>query len=185
MVSGLVISGSIKVNTQLILGPDKTNSQKMVLIKSIHFNRIAVDKVEPGQFCCLALRSLKKKEELTKKDFRKGIILLDPSLSPKYSVGFEAQVAVLHHSSTIKPGYESVMHCGVIRQTVRIVTMDQNVLRTGDKGTLVFKFMFNKEFIRSGKQFLLREGRTKILGKILKTYHTEHDLKEVYAKNKK
>lgn len=34
---------------------------------------------------------------------------------------FEAELQVLHHSTTIKSGYEGVLHCGTIQQTVTLV----------------------------------------------------------------
>ncbi len=60
------------------------------------------------------------------------------------------------------------MHCGVIRQSVRILDMDKDVLRTGDKDKLTFRFMFNSEYLKKNSSFLLREGRTKILGIVTK-----------------
>ena len=58
------------------------------------------------------------------------------------------------------------MHCGIIRQSVRIMEMKEKLLRTGDKGLLTFRFMYNSEYLKTNSIFLLREGRTKILGTI-------------------
>ena len=44
--------------------------------------------------------------------------------------------------------------------------MNKELLRTGDKGFVRFKFMYNPEYIEKGCTILLREGRTKILGVI-------------------
>ena len=170
VVSGLLKSGKIVAGQNLFLGPDKYNQFKMVQVKSMHFARVPVDSVFAGQFCCLALKSLKKKELLKKEDIRKGIVLLEADNLPKSCRGFEAEVAVLHHSSTIKRGYESVIHCGVIRQSVRIIDMDKNIIRTGDKAIIKFRFMFNPEYLKPNSTFLLREGRTKILGQITRLY---------------
>lgn len=178
VVSGLVKSGTIKINSQLLMGPNKMNEYKQILVRSIHFNRVPVDEVYVGQFCCLAVRPVKKKEELDKADMRKGVVLLDPSLMPKPSWGFEAEVSILHHSSTIQSGYEAVMHCGVIRQSVRVVKMDRDLLRTGDKGTITFRFMFNSEYLKPHSTFLLREGRTKILGFITRIFNKLEDVPE-------
>lgn len=176
VVSGLVKSGTIKTNTQLLMGPTKMNEYKQVTVRSIHFNRVPVDEVYSGQFCTFALKPLKKKEEIDKNDLRKGIVLLDNSLMPKPCWGFEAEVSILHHSSTILPGYEAVMHCGVIRQSVHILKMDRELLRSGDKGVITFRFMFNSEYLKPNSTFLLREGRTKILGFITKVYHKLDDV---------
>ena len=40
----------------------------------------------------------------------------------------------------------------------------------GDKATVLFKFLYNAEYIKENTTILLREGRTKILGKILVTH---------------
>ena len=178
VVSGLLKSGTVRENTQLLLGPNKTNEYKQVQVKSIHFNRVAVDEVYAGQFCCLALKAVKKKDEIDRHDLRKGIVIVDPSLVPKPCWGFEAEIAVLHHSSTIRAGYEAVMHCGVIRQSVRITKMDKEILRTGDKGVLTFKFMFNSEYLKPNLSFLLREGRTKVLGYITKIFNETTEKKK-------
>ena len=176
VVSGLLKSGTVVAGTNLILGPDKYNNFRQVHVKTIHFNRVPTESAFPGQFCCLALKSAKKKEELDRRDFRKGIVLLDSSLQPSYCVGFEADIAVLHHATTIRLGYECVMHCGVVRQSVRIVHMDRELLRTGDNGALIFRFMFNNEYIKPNTPFLLREGRTKILGVIRKVFKTPAEM---------
>lgn len=178
VVSGLVKSGTIKPNGQLLMGPTKNNDYKQVMVKSIHFNRVPVDEVYSGQFCTLALKPVKKKEDLDKNELRKGIVLLDASLMPKPCWAFQAEVSILHHSSTILPGYESVMHCGVIRQSVHILKMDRDLLRSGDKGHITFRFMFNSEYLKPNSTFLLREGRTKILGFITKVYHKLEDVPE-------
>ena len=176
VVSGLLKSGTAKIGQQLILGPDKQNDYRQVTIKGIHFNRVHVSTAIPGQFCTFNLKSLKKKEELDKKDFRKGIVLLDIAKMPKYALGFQAEISVLHHATTIKCGYECVMHCGVIRQSVHILKMDRELLRTGDTGKILFKFMYNEEYLQLDAPFLLREGRTKILGYIRKIYTTKEEL---------
>lgn len=44
--------------------------------------------------------------------------------------------------------------------------MNKECLRTGDKDVMQFQFVYNTEFIKPGLKFLLREGRTKILGVI-------------------
>lgn len=176
VVSGLMKAGTAKIGQQLVLGPNKQNDYKQVFIKGIHFNRVSTEATYPGQFCTFALKAVKKKDELEKKDFRKGIVLLDAQKLPKYSVGFLAEISVLHHATTIKAGYECVMHCGVIRQCVKITKMDKELLRTGDHGKLIFKFLYNKEFLQTEAPFLLREGRTKILGYIKEVYMTQEEM---------
>lgn len=56
-----------------------------------------------------------KKDTLKRTNFRKGMILLDKSINPVSVNDFEAEVVILHHATTIKPNYQAVVHCGVIR----------------------------------------------------------------------
>jgi GTPase len=172
VVSGIVKGGTIKNNTHLLLGPDKANGFKPVIVKSIHVNRCTAEEAYAGQFACLAIRPQNKKDSLGRDDFRKGMVLMDPTLKPEPIWEFEAEVLVLHHATTIQSGYQSVLHCGVIRQAVTIEELSKEVLRNGDKGIVKFKFMYNTEFVKPGLTVLLREGRTKILGIITRVFDT-------------
>ncbi len=51
-----------------------------------------------------------------------------------------------------------------VRQTVRIVSIDhpQNLLRTGDRATVIFEFIAHPEFVKAGMKLLFREGKTKV-----------------------
>lgn len=57
-----------------------------------------------------------------------------------------------------------MLHCGAIRQTVRIIGIDhpQGILRTGDRAVVQFEFISNPEFIKEGMKLLFREGKTKV-----------------------
>ena len=57
-----------------------------------------------------------------------------------------------------------MLHCGAIRQTVRIVDIDhpQGILRTGDRAVVQFEFISNPEFLKEGMKLLFREGKTKV-----------------------
>ena len=173
VVSGLLKSGTVKIGQNLFLGPDKFNQYVKVQVRSLHFSRTPVDKAVAGQFCCMSLKSLNKKEELNRNFIRKGMVLLEANNLPRSVRDFEAEVAVLHHSSTIKDNYESVMHCGVIRQCVKITGMDKGLLRTGDKAIIKFSFKYSPEYLKPGLSFLLREGRTKILGQITRVFDVD------------
>lgn len=166
VVSGLVKAGTIKPNTQLLLGPDKGDQYKLVSVKSIHVNRVVVNQCTAGEFACLAIRPTNKKDILSRDEFRKGMVLVDPSLQPEPIWEFEADVVILHHSTTIQEGYQSVVHCGVIRQSVKVDSMTKELMRTGDKGLVRFRFMYNSEYMKPNCPILLREGRTKILGMV-------------------
>lgn len=123
VVSGILRSGQLITGEQYLLGPDKENQFTQVVLKSIHVARVQVEKGFPGQLCTANLRSLKKKTTLDKDYLRNGIILVGKNSVLKPIWSLKGTVEILHHSSTISPGYEAVMHCGVVRQTVKITGM--------------------------------------------------------------
>ena len=56
---------------------------------------------------------------------RKGMVLVDERLKPAASWEFDADIAILTHSTTIQPRYQAVIHCEIIRQAARVVAMDR------------------------------------------------------------
>lgn len=105
VVAGTLKSGTIEPNTVLNLGPDKAGMFKPVLVKSIHHKMLPVEKAFAGQAVCFAIKSMIKKDQLKRQNFRKGMILLDKSEEPVSIHNFEAEVKILHHATTIKPNY--------------------------------------------------------------------------------
>ena len=123
-----------------------------------------------GDHCSFSLRLVdnKNNDRLRKANFRKGMVLLN-SLT-RYPVAFrefDAEIVILHHSTTIKKRYQAVIHCGVIRQSAEVMEMDNELLRTGDKAKIRFRFLYHVEYINEGWTLLFREGRTKGIGKVI------------------
>lgn len=67
------------------------------------------------------------------------------------------------------------MHCGSIRQTATILSMDKDCLRTGDKATVHFRFIKTPEYLHIDQRLVFREGRTKAVGTITKVKAEESD----------
>lgn len=63
--------------------------------------------------------------------------------------------------------YHSV-HCGSIRQTATILSMNRDCLRTGDKASVHFRFIKTPEYLHCDQRLVFREGRTKAVGTITK-----------------
>ena len=100
------------------------------------------------------------------------MVLLDKTLNRTTAKTFEAEVIILHNATTIKPKYQAVIHVGVIRQTAQIIEIkDRELLRTGDRGLVRFKFINSPEYIHIGAHILFREGRTRGYG-IVKSINT-------------
>jgi GTPase len=168
--AGVIVSGKIEVNQKLLIGPTIEGDFKMVQIREIQFLRFTVNELCCGNSCSLKLKSLDKNYELSTNNFRKGMVLLDPETKLEPTLEFEVEALIVHHSSTIKVGYQSVVHCHVIRQTCTIVQMDKEFLRAGDKGVIRFKFIKKPEYMHVGDTILFREGRTRGKGKITKIF---------------
>lgn len=131
-----------------------------------------------GQTASFSLRKFKKK------DIRKGMVIVAPSLQPTACWEFDGEILVLHHPTTISPKYQAMgmcwivrneymfisVHCGPIRQTATILSMSQECLRTGDKAICRFRFIKNPEYLRIGTRLVFREGRTKAVGNVLQCY---------------
>jgi GTPase len=161
VVSGTCLAGVIKLNDTLLLGPDSLGAFHPVPIKSIHRKRMPVSVIRSGQTASFALR------KFTKKDVRKGMVLVSPALNPVSCYEFQAEVLILHHPTTISTNYQAMIHVGSIRQTASIATMDKEVLRTGDRGIITFRFIRHPEYLRTGTRLVFREGRTKAVGSVV------------------
>ena len=175
VLSGVMKSGAAKINQVALLGPDKAKGFKSVTLKSIHINRVPAEIAVAGQFACFSIKPTKNTDKLTREEIRRGMVLIDPGLKPEPVWEFEADMVILHHSTTIKEGYQCVMHCGVVRQSIEIKKLNVEVLRTGDKGHALMRFMYTPEFIKKGESVLLREGRTKILGCVTELIHEDEN----------
>lgn len=181
VASGILVTGTVKLGQSLMLGPNVKGEFKQVVVKSIHFKRLNVDEIESGNSCCFQIKSHDTKLPLKKEHIRKGMVMLDKQSDYKTVKYFEAEVIILHHATTIKPKYQAVVHVGVVRQTAQVVQIkDKDLIRTGDKATVLFKFINSPEYIHLGANILFREGRTRGLGQVTKLYYETSKMDEQY-----
>jgi GTPase len=163
VVNGLVNGGSVKAGEPVLLGPDSNGHYQSTVIKSMQRKRATVTTAEAGQCVSFALKRVRRAA------VRKGMVIVNKSDTPPRAIRrFEGQVLILYHNTTLQINYQAMLHCGAIRQTVRIIGMDhpQGLLRTGDRATVTFEFISHPEFIKEGMKLLFREGKTKGLGVI-------------------
>jgi len=158
-ICGTMLQGKVERGRILYIGPDFNGNFHPLIIKGIHENRVDIEQAVPGQSVCFAIKSAPGRKELDfrKNFFRKGLILADEAagekhkkdvIFPKFAIReFVATVEVLHHATTIKPGYQAVVHAGVVKQAVRILDITEHLLRTGDKGKIRCRFMSRPEFM--------------------------------------
>ena len=121
VVSGTVQRGRMHGNCTLLLGPHSDGSFKPVYVRTLHCKRMAVDTVGAGDSCAASLRALGRKDHITRSSIRRGMLLIDPQLNPTATTTFDAEVHILHHPTTIKLGYQAVIHAGMVRQAATIV----------------------------------------------------------------
>ena len=164
--AGVLSSGKLFVGQKLLMGPTVEGVFKPVQIKTIQFLRCDVNEICCGNSCSVKLRSLDKNFELNTQNFKKGMVLVSENhLTPTFE--FEIEAVIVHHSSTIKIGYQSVIHSNVVRQTATITGMNKEFMRAGDTGIIKFKFLKKPEYLHMGDIVLFREGRTRGKGKII------------------
>ncbi|CAH8609959.1 unnamed protein product [Schistosoma haematobium] len=161
VISGTCLSGIIKLNDILLLGPDLSGQFNPISIKSIQRKRLSVNYVRGGQTASFALKKLRRNQ------VRKGMVLLAPELKPKACIEFIAEVLILHHPTTISVGYQAMVHAGPVRQTATILKLNSHErLRTGDKDMVVFRFIKSPEYLYTGLRLIFREGKTKAVGTV-------------------
>jgi len=162
VVSGTCFKGTIKVNDNMLLGPDPLGHFMPLAVKSIHRKRMPVLEVKSGQTASFSLKKIKRSQ------IRKGMVMVSPAVNPQCCWEFEGEILVLHHPTTISARYQAMVHCGSIRQTASIIRMSAECLRTGDKAQVLFRFVKHPEYLREGQKLVFREGRTKAVGSVTK-----------------
>jgi len=176
VVGGHLVSGSISVGDKLWFGPNN-NKYIQIIVKSIHCKKVSIQKTLTHCYICIAVKGI------SKQDVYKGNVLLGNLKQQILCENIIADVEVLQsHSTTIKVGYQPIIHAHNVRTSVTIIDIinkisarnndldTDKVLRTGDSAELHLKLCFGKQFIKPGTNILLCEGRTKVIGCIKKIY---------------
>ena len=119
----------------------------------------------------MCIRVLDKGYNIDRDDIRKGMIVLEnKDMTKNVCYKFKARVKILHHSTSIRNKYSSVIHCETIRQTAQIILPEGVKLKTNSDEEVYFKFIKKPEFLRVGTTFVFREGTTRGKGVVLETY---------------
>ncbi|MCO5611365.1 hypothetical protein L7F22_065618 [Adiantum nelumboides] len=181
VVSGVILSGVVKVGDNLIIGPDTLGQFTPTSVRSIQRKRVNVDAASAGQSASFALKRIRRNQ------VRKGMVMLSRTDSPpKASMTCDAEILCLYHSTTLSVGSCMVLHAASIRQTVRILAIakldshgdvstdtttasanpDKPVVRTGDRALLRLQFIRFAEYVEPGLKLITREGKTKLNGVI-------------------
>jgi len=165
VVAGTLLTGLVSLNHSLVMGPNNQGKFNQVTVKSIHHMRAPVAALLPGQTGAFVVRS-RTKAHIREFGIRKGMVLLEGTLSPTATRTFACDVLVLHSQTTMRVNYQPILYARNVRQCVRIVEMDKEVLRTGVRARVIFVFMYRPEFLQVGTKVLFTEGKTKAIGTI-------------------
>ena len=179
VVGGHLVSGSINVGDALLLGPNNGKYEK-IYVRSIQCKKVTVQSVNYGSYVCLGLKKIERKH------IRRGNVLLSIQNDPLAVLEFKATITILKsHSTTIRTGYEPIIHAYTMRQSAKIINIsnkinarqnsmsgapegiDDNVLRTGDTATATFRFMHHPEYLKPGSRILMSEGMVKVIGVVV------------------
>lgn len=170
VVSGFVNAGTIRPKDELLLGPFADNTFARVVVFSLMRHRLPVGEVRSRQLATIALRRAPgASREIKRDDIRRGMVLASADRKPQGAWQFWAMVTVLEIKSTVIAGYQGMLHCGGVRQTVKIMQIDTDdqVMRTGNKARCLLTFVKNPEILTPDTRFAMREGTAKLVGKIL------------------
>ncbi|NXD13132.1 GTPB1 protein, partial [Nothocercus nigrocapillus] len=167
VVSGTTLRGLIKLNDTLLLGPDPLGNFLPIAVKSIHRKRMPVKEVRGGQTASFALKKVRCFTLVP-------ISECSQELSCSQTASANLSCLLSQHSKITKNFCRS-LHCGSIRQTATILSMDKDCLRTGDKATVHFRFIKTPEYLHIDQRLVFREGRTKAVGTITKLLQTTNN----------
>lgn len=172
VLGGHLISGKISIGDKLLIGPYMGEYQS-VQIKSIYCKKTPLQTVTSGSYVCLGVK------KIDKNIIKRGNVLISNNHEKLVVWEFTAEISVLRtHSTTIKVGYEPILHAYAIRTVVKIieikdkknsrnVSMDDNCLRNNDIAIVSFKFKTRPQFLKIGTRFILAEGKTKVVGEVI------------------
>jgi GTPase len=184
VVSGVLASGTVKVNDFLLLGPCALGNFKKVQIRSIHCKRMPVVEAHAGEYVCFAIKKLPRKE------VKKGMVLLAESHPTRSTWDFQAEIEVVHaHHTTMRFNYQAVIHMNNIRQSITFVNFikkdnvrnnenitikdkdknidNSNILRSRDRAIATLRFTHRPGFVKKGFKFIFREGNVRGVGTVI------------------
>ncbi|AYV84951.1 MAG: putative GTP-binding translation elongation/initiation factor [Satyrvirus sp.] len=167
VLSGTVKYGSISIGQKVFIGPIN-NMYINLTVKSLQ-NCISenVNILCENETGSIGIR-LDTKGTFTREMFSKGqIVTNDIDFAMKntcYTINCE--VVIFNHPTTIKNGYQTVIHCGTIRQIAKFKMNDSTTLRINSREVIDVKFLIHPEFVLPGTYFMFRDGRTKGMGRV-------------------
>ncbi|MEM0444768.1 MAG: GTP-binding protein [Nitrososphaerota archaeon] len=162
VISGTVRQGRLRAGAELLLGPYPDGGFKRIKARSIEIHHARVEEAVAGYVIGVAIRGVPHNE------IRRGMVVCEQELEPRAVWSFEAEVLVLNSPSRFAAGYEPVIQCHTISQSVKITELDRDYIRPGEQCQAVLEFKYSPMLVYPQDRFVLREGRTKGIGVIRK-----------------
>jgi GTPase len=114
VIGGFLKKGIIKVNQDYLIGPID-GCYESIRCRSLHVNKTPVQEAPPGRYICMAVSKLDRRK------IRRGMVILSDKKMCKSVTSFTAEIIVYRtHHTTIRIGYESVIHINSLRTTVKL-----------------------------------------------------------------
>ena len=165
---------TIKLNDNLLIGPDSSGNYRNTQVKSIHFKRVPIEEAKAGSYVCLNVKKIPKIW------IRRGMAVISKLDQPRTVWKFSADVSIMKtHHTTINLGYEPTIHINNVSQVCKIIKItnkkDRNnldeitnneILRAGDKARIQFRFKYRPEYISEGNRIIFRENKVRGIGLI-------------------
>lgn len=168
----------------MLIGPDSAGQFCTVAVESIEVQRRAVPVLAAGETGALLLQ-FPPGFELPATRIRKGTMLIHPSVCPRATRQFDAEVHFLTDASAIRENnYQAVIHAGQVRQMARLVRLlgsssavttpattgaDAKCGATAGTTLCRFEFMYWPEYMRPDLPLVLREGNAQGVGRVVRT----------------
>ncbi len=162
VVSGTIRQGRLKAGSDLLLGPDASGKFKPVKAKSIEMHYHPLSEANAGLIVGIAIRGV------TETEVERGMVLCDKTVEPKAVKTFDAEILVLTHPTLIADGYEPVLNCQTVSESVKFEMIDKKYLKAGETGKVRMTFKYQPQFVKEGDNFIFREGKAKGIGTITK-----------------
>jgi elongation factor 1-alpha len=159
VASGTIRRGEVATGDELLLGPMPDGSFREVEVRSIEMHYHRVDSAKAGRIVGIALKGVDESA------IHRGMALVPRSARPTPVREFAAEVVVLNHPTSIRDGYEPVVHLETVSEAV-VFHPDGGQLLPGDSGEATVEFKFHPYLVEEGQRFVFREGQSKGVGTV-------------------
>ncbi|MEZ3115864.1 GTPBP1 family GTP-binding protein [Halobaculum sp. MBLA0147] len=166
VASGTIRSGTVETGDELLLGPLPDGSFEPVEVRSIEMHYHRVDEAKAGRIVGIALKGVDEA------DIHRGMALVPRDADPTPVREFEAEVVVLNHPTSIRDGYEPVVHLETVSEAV-VFHPEGGQLLPGDNGNATVEFKFHPYLVEEGQRFVFREGQSKGVGTVTGVERTD------------